>query len=88
MRRKFAGSYKMSTLLLIVLLFTDLSFSQHTVFQIAGKKQLFIDDQLVAGASGVEWRVNPPAKAEAVLVPDPETEGKYLSVTAVFEYGG
>jgi len=74
-----------SASLIFVLLFTGILFSQDTVFPIHNKKQLFIDDQLVAHTDGVEWKVNPPRKAEAVITPIREKEGPRLSPKSILK---
>jgi len=69
------------------MIFTGILYSQTTVFQIADKKQLFIDDQLVAHAEGVEWRVNQPRKTESVITPNREKEGNRLAPKSIIQVG-
>jgi hypothetical protein len=59
------------------------NIAQDQVFDIANKKQVLIDDQLVAQSSNVKWQVNAPRKSGQVLVPDAESEGSFISVNTI-----
>jgi len=66
---------------------TGLSLAQDQIFNIDDKKQLFIDDQLVAQSDGLTWAVNQPVKAGPVLKPDPGKEGPYLMIDTIIKIG-
>jgi len=57
--------------------------AKNQIFNVASNKQLFIDDQFVDFAVGVNWKVNPPQKAGPVLTPILETEGSYLATNSI-----
>jgi hypothetical protein len=69
--------------ILILLLPSSVLLAQENVFHISSKKQLFIDDLLIAKETGVKWQVNAPRKAGQVLRPIPDTEGQYLYVSSI-----
>ena len=52
-----------SSCMIVFFILSSTVLAQENVFQIAGKKQLFIDDQMVATATDVKWQVNSPRKA-------------------------
>ena len=74
-------------LILISLLSSSSLISQENVFHIASKKQLFIDDQLVAQSAGVKWQVNPPRKAGPVITPVREKEGPRIATKSILQVG-
>jgi predicted GH43/DUF377 family glycosyl hydrolase len=73
--------------ILILLLPSSFLIAQENVFHIASKKQLFIDDQLVASEDGVKWQVNSPRKAGPVITPVPEKEGPRIATKSILQVG-
>jgi predicted GH43/DUF377 family glycosyl hydrolase len=73
--------------ILILLLPSSILLAQENVFHISSKKQLFIDDQLVASADGVEWQVNPPRKAGPVITPVRQKEGPRIATKSILQVG-
>ena len=71
----FPPAMKAVMIMVVFILISYPLLAQDKIFDIASKKQLFIDDQLIDYAKDVTWQVNPPQKAGTVLKPISEIEG-------------
>jgi hypothetical protein len=80
-------TFKVIVAMMFLVLFSSHIMAQDQITYVATKKQLFIDDQLVAHAVGVKWQVNPPRKAGSILTPIPEIEGPYIATNTVLPVG-
>ena len=69
--------------MVVLVTFINHLTAQDQVFNIAKKKQLFIDEQLVDHAVGVKWQVNPPRKVGPVLTPILDIEGPYIATNTI-----
>ena len=83
----FHITLRLMVVIIVLVKFSGHIIAQDQVLQIASKKQLFIDDQLVAHAINVKWRVNPPRKAGPVITPIPDVEGPYIATNTILPVG-
>jgi len=49
------------------------------MYEVGGRKQLFIDDRFIVSQQGLTRRMNPPVKAEPMLTPETEIESGSIS---------
>ena len=74
---------------LITVIIPDMGVVVMEPINVASEKQLFIDNRWFAVSHGMSLRVNPPAKAERILVPEmPMESGGFNRGATLVEYEG